>query len=102
MGEYPQNPLRIIVPASIAAFAVLVIIVIAMSLGGGSESDSRSSTAEGQQQTVQTQRRFYTVKRGDSLGAIAEKTGVSIEELQALNPDVDPQALIAGQRLKLR
>jgi LysM repeat protein len=102
MGEYPQNPLRIIAPASIGVFAVLVIIVFAVSLGGGSDGDTKSSPAQTQQQTVQTKRRFYTVKRGDNLGTIAEKTGVSIDELEALNPDVDPQALIAGQRLKLR
>jgi LysM repeat protein len=42
------------------------------------------------------------VKAGDSLLAIAEKTGVPTDQLQRLNPDVDPQVLVPGQRLKLR
>ena len=42
------------------------------------------------------------VQAGDTLGGIAEKTGVSVETLQELNPNVDPQALTSGQRLKLK
>jgi LysM repeat protein len=42
------------------------------------------------------------VKPGDSFGSIAERTGVPIERLEELNPDVDPQALVVGQRLRLR
>ena len=44
----------------------------------------------------------YTIKTGDTLGAIAEKTGVPVERLEELNPELDPQALVAGQRIKLR
>lgn len=47
-------------------------------------------------------RRNYTVKAGDTLGGIAEKTGVTVERLLVLNPQLDPQALVAGQRIKLR
>jgi LysM repeat protein len=42
------------------------------------------------------------VKTGDTLGSIAERTGVDVETLQELNPDLDPQALVSGQRIKLR
>jgi LysM repeat protein len=42
------------------------------------------------------------VEEGDTLGAIAEKTGVPVETIELLNPEVDPQALIAGQKLQLR
>ena len=47
-------------------------------------------------------RRTYTVKTGDTLGLIAEKTGVSVERLQELNPELDPQALLSGQKITLR
>ena len=42
------------------------------------------------------------VQANDTLDGIAEKTGVSVEDLQDLNPDIDPQALPAGATLKLR
>ena len=44
----------------------------------------------------------YVVKTGDTLGSIAEKTGVTVEKLQELNPELDPQALVSGQKIKLR
>ena len=42
------------------------------------------------------------MKLNDTLGLISEKTGVSVERLQELNPELDPQNLIVGQRVKLR
>ena len=49
-----------------------------------------------------TNAKTYTVQSGDTLTAIAHKTGVPVAELQALNPEIDPQILIAGEVLKLR
>jgi hypothetical protein len=47
-------------------------------------------------------RRFYVVRAGDNLALIAERTGVPLETLRELNPDLDPQALVTGQRVRLR
>ncbi len=47
-------------------------------------------------------RRFYIVRSGDTLSAIAARTGVSVATLESLNPSVDPAAQQTGQRLKLR
>lgn len=44
----------------------------------------------------------YVVKEGDSLSAISQKTGVSLERLEQLNPTLDPLSLVPGQRLKLK
>ena len=46
---------------------------------------------------------FYVVKPGDTLSAIASKTGVSLATLEALNRSLGPTfALQTGQRLRLR
>ncbi|HKF80363.1 MAG TPA: LysM domain-containing protein [Thermoleophilaceae bacterium] len=42
------------------------------------------------------------MKTGDTLGGIAAKTGVSVDKLQELNPGLDPQGLVSGQKVKLR
>jgi LysM repeat protein len=42
------------------------------------------------------------VRAGDNLALIAERTGISLEELRALNPTLDPQGLVTGQRIRLR
>jgi LysM repeat protein len=46
--------------------------------------------------------RFYVVQAGDSLSAIASKSGVSQAALEALNPTISPNSLQTGQRLRLR
>lgn len=43
----------------------------------------------------------YTVKAGDTLFAIAQSHGISLEKLQAANPGVDAKNLQVGQVLKL-
>ena len=42
------------------------------------------------------------MKPGDNLAAIAQERGVSLEDLRLLNPELDPQGLVAGQRVRLR
>ncbi len=49
-----------------------------------------------------TKQPYYVIRRGDSLAAIAQKTGVPVEELRGLNPKVDPFALVPRQRLRLQ
>jgi LysM repeat protein len=43
----------------------------------------------------------YTVKSGDSLAKIARANGVSLADLKAANPDVDPKRLKIGQKINL-
>ena len=43
----------------------------------------------------------YTVQSGDTMSVIAEKFGVSLDDLQAANPEVSPNAMSVGQVLKI-
>jgi len=118
MGAYRPIGLRMLAPVSLVAFAVVFLIVIVSSLDGGSESkdrvtrasegrtaarttEARRSGTTGARGTTNT-RRAYVVRAGDTLVKIADRTGVSIEELLSLNPSIDPQGLVTGQRVKLR
>jgi LysM repeat protein len=47
-------------------------------------------------------KRYYRVRAGDTLAAIAVRTHTPIAELERLNPTVQPTALFIGQRLRLR
>jgi LysM repeat protein len=99
--------MRIFVPLALIALVVAIFVVASNSgySGGSSTSTtgrpSATSTTNAQA-APKTHRRRYTVKAGDTLGAIAEKTGVSVATLEDLNPGLDPTALVAGQKLKLR
>jgi LysM repeat protein len=106
-----RNSARFLAPAALAVCAVAVLVVIGSSMGDGGDGDSSGGGSASQTATQQAtgdtppprrRRASYTIEAGDTLGAISERTGVPVETLQQLNPELDPQALIAGQKIKLR
>jgi LysM repeat protein len=116
MSAFPQIPLRMLAPVSLGLFAVVFLIVVVSSLNGGSGSvgskspapatRSSSRSASGSTSSTPARRgldsREYVIKPGDTLSKIASATGVPVEQLQALNPLIDPKGLVTGQRIKLR
>ena len=116
MSAFPQIPLRLLAPVSLGLFAVVFLVVVVTSLNGGSGSVVRSpapatrttsrgesgSTTPTQAGQSQSDSPVYVIRRGDTLSKIASVTGVPVEQLQALNPLIDPKGLITGQRIKLR
>jgi hypothetical protein len=113
MADQERNPARVLAPLALAVFALAFFAIVLSSGGGGSGGEdqgargseaARTGTAQRQRTSSarQPRRATYTVKVGDTLGGIAEKTGVPVEQLLELNPDLDPQALVSGQKIKLR
>jgi LysM repeat protein len=95
----------------VAPAVLLVCVVIITSLvRDGLRSDPTPAATTRAATTATTtaakpkppKNRFYVVKNGDTLSAIAERVGVALEDLQRLNPKVTPQSLVPGQRLRLR
>ncbi|MBW3552264.1 MAG: D-alanyl-D-alanine carboxypeptidase/D-alanyl-D-alanine-endopeptidase [Gemmatimonadetes bacterium] len=43
----------------------------------------------------------YVVKRGDTLDAIARKNGITLSQLEAANPGLNPRRLMPGQELSI-
>jgi hypothetical protein len=113
MDQRGRISARILAPAALAVCAVLFLFVLISSTGGGGE-DKGDRAGGAQTESNQPSRRrrrpsggrssgsTYTVKAGDTLGSIAQKTGLTVEQLQERNPQLDPQALVAGQKLRLR
>ncbi len=46
-------------------------------------------------------RRTYTIRAGDTLSAVADRFGVTLDELLTANPDIDPTGLVAGDTINL-
>jgi LysM repeat protein len=98
---------RIIALAALVA-AVIAIIVVASNTDLSSDSGNKGPQQahphkqKQQQKQTRTKKKTYTVQSGDTLISIAHKTHVPVAELQALNPEVDPQILVAGEVLKLQ
>jgi LysM repeat protein len=117
-----RSPLRVLAPVALVIFGLALVLVVATS-GGGSEGGGSETRAAEEARDLGTnagddtqskQREpkdeseealgedVYVVKRGDTLGGIAEETGVPVERLEELNPGLDQFSLVAGQRIKLR
>ena len=111
-----RSPLRILAPVALIAFGVALALIVSSSdtnRGGGGPSSNAAEKARDLGSTTRSSRRthrtrdrlpqkIYVVKTGDTLGSIAEDTGVPVEKLQELNPDLDQFSLVAGQKIKLR
>jgi LysM repeat protein len=106
-----RSPVRWLAPLALVICAVAVYVVVDQTLLSNEDDTpvvSATSTSTARPTTATTARkgkaapRTYTVKSGDVLSSIAEKTGVDVEELLRLNPDVEASTLRPGQKLKLR
>jgi LysM repeat protein len=108
-----RSPARLLAPAALVAGFIALILVVSTS-GGGEDEPSRERSRPARTTTTATpppaqrppapqpQARFYTVKPGDILSTIAAQTGVPAQQIEELNPEVDPQGLVPGQRIRLR
>ena len=104
MTKRTKAPARTLaVLALIGGFIVLVVIVSA-ALSGGDSDDGRQGGSPGNvsRKTNPDTPKVYVVENEDTLTAIARETGVPVATILRLNPDVDPQILISGEKLKLR
>jgi LysM repeat protein len=110
MSRISKALTRVLAVLALAAVALAIVLVISSSLesddGDGGKEKPRAERRQENRQDRERDRsappKFYVVQPGDSLSLIAEKTGVSLERLQELNPEIDPQLLASGEKLRLR
>jgi len=94
--------LRLLAAIALIAAVVVVVMVVNSSLSGSDDEPADGAAKQEKAETQGSGDRFYFVQPGDSLSTIADKEGVDPEVIEQLNPDLDPQTLSTGQRVKLR
>jgi LysM repeat protein len=107
-----RSPARFLAPLALLGFVLALFLIVSHSRSDGSSTGNEAKTTQerststpagsGTSSSGKRGKRFYRVKAGDTPSAIAEKTGVPLSTIQQLNPDLDPQTLSPGQRIKLR
>ena len=101
--------------AAPAAFLLAVTIAVLLIRAGLENNSGSQTTTQGPvttrpapgtttrpTTTRKTAARYYTVQTGDTFGTIASKEGISVEQLQQLNPGVSSNALQVGQKLRVK
>ena len=104
-----RSPARFIAPLALVAFALALFIVVSSTTGdGGGETGAQGTkapaeaTATPQAERKRKLRKTYTVKAGDTPSGIAVKVDVPLDQILELNPDLDPQTLTPGTKIRLR
>jgi LysM repeat protein len=97
---------RFVAPLAFFAAATILIILVQSGLNGGSADTTTTATPTvtlppPTTTATSTKKRFYRVKSGDTLESIAAKFNTTVDDLLALNPDVDPLALSPRQKIRV-
>jgi LysM repeat protein len=93
------NYKRYLGPAGLLLAVTLAVVLIKVV---GHHSSTPPSTTTTTRTATVVARRFWTVRAGDTLAVIARKNGVTIAEIEHLNPHVSSTSLHIGQKLRLR
>jgi LysM repeat protein len=99
VGDDDRRYLAYLILGGLAILFCSIVIVAITSFGG---DDERASAAAERRAQLNDLPVYWTVKSGDTYVLIAQKTGLTVDELETFNPTIDPSAIVPGQRLKLR
>jgi Tfp pilus assembly protein FimV len=98
---------RLLAPAAFLAAATVAILLIRSGLDPNDPAPAqppatrpaRTNTEPGTKRPRPRVNRTYTIQEGDTFETIAADQRTTVERLQALNPEVDPNSLQVGQRI---
>jgi LysM repeat protein len=106
-----RSPARFIAPLALVVFALALFAVVssttkddrgktgAQDAGQPAKSTATPAARGGRKRRA---RKTYTIKSGDTPSGIAVKVDVPLDRILELNPDLDPQTLTPGTKIKLR
>lgn len=104
-----RSPARFLAPLALVIFALALFIVVSSTTRDDAGKTGAQGTAEPARATPTPKRekrrrtrKTYTVKAGDTPSGIAVKVDVPLDQILQLNPDLDPQTLTPGTKIKLR
>ncbi len=104
---------RVAAPLAFLAAATLLVVLVQRALDGDEDAGSTTVTVQTDTASIVTtegstteqepaEEQFYEIRPGDTLAAIAQRFDTTVEELEQLNPGIDPLALEPGQTIRVR
>jgi LysM repeat protein len=102
-------------PAAFLLAATIAILLVRSGLQDAGDSKSPATTivktAPAKTTTTKTKPKpktgtgasaFYTVAAGDTFGTIASKNGITVTEVERLNPGIKSTSLFIGQKIRVK
>jgi LysM repeat protein len=87
---------------SAIGLVVLLLAIVVVAATTLTVADPATNGAQARAEKLSKLPVYWKVHTGDSYASIAQKTGLTVEQLETFNPKVNPGAIVPGQRLKLR
>lgn len=81
---------------------LLIITTIKISKKGMVLNEEKVEEPLPTAEKVQEKKKFYTIQSGDLFNRIAQKHGLTTQQLQKLNPGVKPDRINVGQKLRVK
>ena len=101
-GMVDRNPARYLAPVALVATLAGVYLVVHHNSRSPSSPTVAHHVRPPKAKARFAGQQFYVVQQGDILSTISQKTGIALTTLESLNPNVAPNSLQVGQRLRLR
>ena len=97
------HPARFLAPIALVAVIAGTYVIVEHGLASKKKPSApvHSIAHLTHSQRKYVRKKFYFVQAGDNLTKVASRTGVAVGTIEALNPNVDPNSLQTGQRLRL-
>ena len=104
---------RLAAPAALLLAATVAVLLIQSALDSGDDTTTTTTPTVATSPpsaaptppppaSTRADARYYRVRSGDTLETIADQYGTTVEDLLALNPNVDPVELTIGQRIRVQ
>ena len=105
-----RSPARFLAPLALVGFALALFLVVSSTTKEtpgesgvrGASAPAEATPAPSEDKRRKRTRKTYTIKSGDTPSGIAVKVDVPLDQILELNPDLDPQTLTPGTKIKLR
>ena len=102
---------RVLAPLAFFVAATILIVLVNNAIEDGQPTSSASPPGETSGAATETavtgtvatpaKRTYYRIKPGDTLETVAAKKDTTVDDLIQLNPNIDPNNLQPGQRIRI-
>jgi len=104
---------RILAPLAFFLAATILILLVSSALDHKKNESTTTTPANTPTAPVANQgagtgtvtgkpgRKFYVIKEGDTLEAIAARENTTVDDLIALNPGIEANALVPGKKIRI-